>query len=239
MGDNQEFKELNARTMIATVDWDSGAPFPLRKTVRLDPCTHGILTTEGYPHHEIHAGEHFLASKSIQADADDVLDVMFRIDIDGSTDNLKKIPHMTIEIESALAAQVDFYRNSGRSWNSNAGNIVESYNRNFFLYAATESIYTSPMSLMHTTSAGSEQTSERIIGPRFIGTSTGGFNRINVGGSAGGRNEFVLNPYEVYRVKVRSMVNSNVITIFLDWYEHAYQTAPPWDWPTAPEVPEG
>jgi len=226
-GDNHEFKDENARALIGTVDWDSGGEFPNRKAVRLDPVTHALLTVT-YPHHEIHAGEHHIAVAGTLFAADEEFDILFKspsiVPGFGATGHpldstIRRKAHMEITVDLGLAGTVYFYRNSTKTFNAAAS--VNYWNRNLHALAATEKYYTSAMSVC--VSSGGTETSNDILGPAYIGSANNGGQGI-IGGVTGGRNEFVLEPDEWYRIRVVSRAANNAVTGYLDWYDHAEQT---------------
>ena len=221
MGDNQEFKDLDARALIGTVDWDSGGPFPNRKAIRLDPVTHSVLTVT-YPHHEIHAGEHHVTVASTLADTGGDIGILFKspaiVSGYGATghpldDPIRRKAHIEITISSAVASKVTIYRKSTKTFN--AGATLNYWNRNLHAFAASEKYYTSAMSICVT--AGGTETSSDFLGPIFLGAAGGvGNTQVIVGGEAGGRNEFILEPDEWYFLDMVSRADDNSLTAWFD-----------------------
>jgi len=232
MGDNNEFKELDARALIGTVDWDTGLGLGgfkarMRKAVLLDPVTHTLLTTS-YPHHETHAGEHHIAIASTLVNTDGELNLLFKspsiVPGFGATGHPLDSPrrrkaHMTLEIESALGSYMEFYKASTLTFN--AGAIVPYWNRNFHAFAASEKYFTSAMSMCVT--PGGTESSTTKLGPIYMGAANIP-QTIRIGGSRRSGNEFILNPGDWYHIRVVSRVDNNALTIVADWYDHAEQT---------------
>ncbi|MCK4776970.1 MAG: hypothetical protein KAS39_01255 [Actinomycetia bacterium] len=224
-GDNHEFKNLDARALVGTVDSDSGA-FPYRKAIIIDPYTHSLMFTD-YSHHEIHAGEHHIAAKSAILASGGTLDIMFKVDM------APKLANMKISIDGALAYTLNFWGRNSTSKLFVPGNTVQFANRNHHLLAASPTLYTSSISLCHT--AGGTEDNSTTFGPIYVGSATSG-GRADVGGESGSRDEIITEDKAWYRAEVISRAADNGITIYLDWYEHAPRTAYPYNpvgWPVS------
>jgi hypothetical protein len=222
-GDNHEFKDLDARALVGTVDSDSGAS-PDRKAILIDPYTHSVMTTD-YGHHEIHAGEHHIAAKSALLASGATLDLMFKMNA------APKLANMELTIEGSLAYTLNFWGRGISTKTFVPANTVQMTNRNHHLLAASESFYTSAISLCHT--AGGTESANPSFGPIYVGSATTG-GRADVGGESGSRNEILLEDGAFYRVEVVSRAADNAVTIYLDWYEHASRSAYPYNpvgWP--------
>lgn len=221
MNDNFDPTRPENKALLATVDWDSGGVFPNRKAVRLDPVTHSLLVLD-YPHHEIHVGEHHVQVASALLGNGATLDVLFKSPLvtghvlDTTT---RRKAHTEIIVESALASTTRLYKNSTKTFIP--GNVLAPWNRNFHAFAASEGYYTSPMSIC--TGTGGTEDSTTLLGPVYLG-STNQSGKVTIGGAAGGRNEFILEPDDWYRIEIVSRVADNSGTIWIDWYEHAEQT---------------
>jgi len=226
-GDNHEFRNQDARALIGTVDWDTGLGLSnfsarQRKAVLLDPATHALLVVD-YPHHEIHAGEHHVAIAGTLMDTDGVHEILFKSPlVTGHTlDQVRRRKaHLVLSVDSSLASTVRLYRNSTKTFN--ASNLVPYWNRNDHAFAASESYFTSSFSIC--VAPGGTENSEDILGPIFLGSNQAGPFGVEVGGSTGTRNEFILEPDRWYRIEVVSRANSNAVNVWFDWYDHAEQT---------------
>ena len=115
---------------------------------------------------------------------------------------------MTEEINTALASTVEFWKNTTKT--DTSGNRLTPLNRNF------NSGNTSIMTVCHT--PGGVEGAAVTLGPIYIGSTTAA-GRAEVGGSAAGRSEFMLNPAAIL-IRATSRANANGMTITCNWYEH-------------------
>ena len=243
MSKNFDPSKLANRALIANA-------YGSLKTVNLDRSTHALLDLGGYAHHEIHDAQHYVQVASALLGSGGTLDVMFKTPLLGATvfpdipgspvaghtgatvaGTLERVhpkdattrgvrqAHMTITIESALASTLRFYRGTTKTFIP--GNALIPWNRNFPAFAASPDYYRSAMSI-GISSAGTE-TGTDLLGPIYIG-STSVSGQVKVGGSAGGRGEFILAPGQWYRMELVSRVASNSGTMWFDWYDHAEKT---------------
>lgn len=170
-------------------------------TAKLDSATNSWQTID-YAHHEIHSGSGYFAIRSELVDTAGDVEVRF------ATPNTTKWAHMTITVESSLAATVSLW--AGTTKTHESGNAIVPLNRDF------NSSNVSGLTICHTP-GGSQAGTANLI--QYIGaTATGG--RVNEGGSSNSRHEFILAQNTAYYILATSRADSNAISIILDWYEH-------------------
>jgi hypothetical protein len=168
---------------------------------RADLATHTLQVID-YAHHEVHSGSAYFALYSALKADTEIAEVRIQ------TPNNTKWAHMIIGVQAALATTVDFHE--GTTMTHEAGNAIVPLNRN------RNSTNTSGLTICHT--PGGTDASGATFTEYIGAAATGG--RIAVGGSAGGRNEFILDQNNDYLIRVTSRADGNAITILMDWYEH-------------------
>ncbi|MHC4643958.1 MAG: hypothetical protein ACYTBJ_00550 [Planctomycetota bacterium] len=218
MNDNFDPSKPENRVLLGTVDWDSGHNVnrDLFKAIRIDPYTHALHTI-GYDHHEIHAGEHHFCVASTLVSTGGSLDMVLKFNC------LPKLPNITLTFESALASTVKTWGPGKSTKYFVPGNAIPSNNRNHYLFAATPSLYTSPISICINSGGTETESPSQTI---HIG-SAGVAGKSTAGGEAGSRNEIVAHPSAWYRLQMISRADNNALTMWLDWYEHAPNTPYP------------
>jgi len=168
---------------------------------RIDTITH-VLTTIDYPHHEIHDGSAFYAVRSELGDTAATVEVRIQ------TPDNTKWAHMTITIDTALAATAALWKST--TMTHEIGNVMNPMNRNH------NSTNPSGLTICHT--PGGTQAGDPNL-TRYIGSASVS-GKVDVGGSGGSRGEFILDQAEAYFIRVTSRADANAMSIILDWYEH-------------------
>ena len=183
---------------IKTWNYDGGQ---IDSFLPVDDVANAIQTID-YAHHEIHGGNAYFAVYSGTVNTGGTVEIRI------ATPDTTKWAHMTILVESALAATASMFYPTTKT--HNAGNAITPMNRD------NNSSNTSGLTLCHTPT-GTESGTAVLL--QYIGASaTGG--RVAVGGGAGGRNEFILDQNSSYLIRAVSRADNNSMSIILDWYEH-------------------
>jgi hypothetical protein len=170
-------------------------------TLRMDASTHTLQTIE-YEHHEIHAGSAYFAIRSELVDSAGDVEVRF------AQPDTTKYAHMTIEVDSALAATIELWAATTKT--HEAGNAITPLNRNF------NSTNTSGLTICHTPGGAQAGTANLT---QYVGAASVS-GKVNEGGGASSRHEFILKRNTAYYIKATSRADGNAISIILDWYEH-------------------
>jgi len=167
------------------------------------PVTLGALTVIDAPHYEIHEGEAYFAVYSALKDSTATAEVRI------ATPDTTTWAHMVIEIDAALAATAELWEATTKT--DASGNRITPMNRN------RNSAGTSGLTICHTPT-GTESAGAALT--QYIGaTSLGG--RVEEGGGASSRHEFILKQNTAYLIRATSRADGNALSIILDWYEHA------------------
>lgn len=168
---------------------------PYGDNVSIDTMTDALNVVD-YAHHEIHAGSHFHASRTVNLGNGASVDVLI------TTPNTTKHAHMVGSIGVELESHMYFYENP----NVTGGTAIAAYNRN------RNSATTAGVTVKHTPTVNS--TGTLITESHFgSGRAAGGERRENA--------EWVLKQNEDYLLRVtNATANENYVTILLDWYEH-------------------
>jgi len=161
----------------------------------------GALTTVGYEHHENHEGNAYLGIHSLLRDDTEFIEVRIQ------TPNTTKWGHMVVIMKAALAATVELWEDTTKT---------DIPGQRFGMNKNRNSPNGTGLLICHTP-GGTEVTPPDI--QEYIGAATTG-GRSDTGGSSGGRGEFILKQNSAYLLKMTSRVNSNALSIVLDWYEH-------------------
>jgi len=172
------------------------------RIAKFDPVT-WVLMFVDYVHGEIHSKNAYLVEYSLLRDTDEFVEV--RVET-GATN---KLPHMEIEIEGAIAGTAELWEDTTKTHVAN--NAITPFNR-----WRDPPTNTSLLTVCHT--PGGSQTGDADL-KKFFGASTTN-QKVNLGGSASSRHEFVLKKNTAYLIKVTSRADANALTITLDWYEH-------------------
>jgi hypothetical protein len=169
--------------------------------VDYDKSTNATSTIT-YPHKEAHGGRAYLSIHSALAADTEAIEVRIQ------ASNTTRLSHMTIHIDSALAATTQLWKDTTKT--DAVGNRLGALNRRF------DSLNVTGMTNCHT--PGGTQTGDATL-TRYIG-STSVSGKADVGGGAGSRGEFILDQNSAHLIVLTSRVNNNALTIELDWYEH-------------------
>ena len=170
-------------------------------TSQVDSMTGWLKTIDG-AHHEIHDAKSYLVIYSALAADEATISVRIK------TPNSNILDHMTIHVETALAANVQFWASTTKT--HNASNTIIPLNKNF------ASSKLSDTQICHTPSG--TQAGAALL-TQYIGSaSTNG--KANSGGVSTSRGEFILKANTAYLITVTSRAASNAMSIILDWYEH-------------------
>ena len=161
-----------------------------------------VLPTITYPHSEAHGGRAYIAVHSALKDDTESYEVRFQ------APDSDRLPHLEIFIDCALAATVEFWKDTTKT--DVANNRINSLNRKF------NSVNTAGMFICHTP-GGSQAGNAHLT--KYTGASASG-GRVAVGGSAASRGEFILSRNSAHLIKVTSRANGNALTVEFDWYEH-------------------
>jgi len=171
--------------------------------------TEAAQITIAKPHWEIHEQDSYIAAYSGLADTDDTIELR----VESPTNPANKRAHAVITFESALASTVELWATTTKTHAS--GNAIVPINR--WLGSSNASILT----VCHTP-AGSQAGAATIL--RYIG-STSVSGKGDTGGSADSRGELVLPPSNAILIKMTSRVDSNAMTIAVDWYEETEESS--------------
>ena len=178
-----------------------------------DGVDEGFLATDGvtraipiveYEHHEIHAGSAYFAVYSALANNAGTIEVRIQ------TPDTAKRAHMVISIEAGLAATAELWKPTTKT--DVSGNRITPMNRDH------DSVNTSGLTICHTP-GGSQSGAANLL--QYMGAATSN-GRVNEGGGADGRHEFILSRNSSYLIKATSRADGNSLTIILDWYEHTH-----------------
>jgi len=168
---------------------------------RGDSSTHAMVTVTN-EHYETHEGDAYLVIYSGLADTAGTIELRIQ------TPDTTKHAHMTIEVDSALAATAELWYPTTKT--HNATNAITPMNRD------QNSSNTSGLTVCHTPD-GSQAGAANLL--QYMGAASVS-GRVNVGGGAGNRGEFILDQNNDYLIRCTSRADGNAMTIILDWYEH-------------------
>ena len=163
-------------------------------------------------HAKIHAQEGWVFVHSELADDTDVMEVRIEVpdllpDIPKKSPNPSRRAHVPIQIQTALAARVDLWKNTTKT--DELQNRVTPINCDLSI--------DDPGMLIICHTPGGAQAGAASLGPEYIG-STSVSGRTEVGGGTGGRFEFLL--AGAVLIRVTSRADNNAMTIKSSYYEN-------------------
>ncbi|NTU69325.1 hypothetical protein HGB13_00635 [bacterium] len=171
-------------------------PYPF--TDNKDTST-GSVSVIDYPHHEIHAGDHFLYADCLTLASAGTQDYLI------TTPNTTKWSHLSWEVDGSAITAVDVYEGSDKS-GTTLQTIVNN-NRN--------STKTSGNTIHKGTSGGT--TDGTKIWCHKSGSVT---NQSRSGASSEQSSEIILKQNTKYIIRITSGTNDNLVNLNLGWYEH-------------------
>ncbi len=184
---------------LLTARWGSGDGET--DQVRIDKVTNSLQTVD-YPHHEIHAGDHYFMEGYVELDDTDTLHVKL------VTPNTTKWSHFKWEITSTgvLTTTLDEDATGGMTGGTSV--IPINNNRN--------SANTSGMTITSGVTACTGYTT-RVSNQKF-GVATTPSKA--TGGGSGREDELMLKQNTVYCRSFTSGSNGNIVNFKASWYEH-------------------
>ena len=164
---------------------------------------HGGRTIIGYAHHEIHAGNHYVAhSYELDVDASSTLSILI-------TAPTVKEAHLTGAIESSLAGRFTW----SEAPNASGGTSITTYNSNRRSSNTSELVCTTDPTFV---SVGT------VLLQATIGTPGNPINAL--GGGVESREEWVLGDGVLYLLQFTSATANAEVSIILEWYEESDPT---------------
>ena len=157
------------------------------------------LPTMSYPHAELHAGRHFFLADTFSLDANDTLDYcIFQTDT-------TRWAHMLWNVNSTKGLIIHITEAATFS----GGTAVTPVNNNR---------NSSNASILTITSACTETVAGDTIYSKQIGDATN--PNSGIPGAESRDTEIIYKQNTKYIVKMKSLANSNVVSIGPEWYEH-------------------
>lgn len=166
--------------------------------VGVDRATNSLQVID-YPHHEIHAGDHYFYKDCFTLASAGTQDFLI------TTPNTTKWTHLSFEIDSSAITAVDLYEGADRT--GTTLQTIKNNNRN--------STNTSGDTLHKGTSAGT--TDGTKIWCHKSGSSVGASR---TGVSSSQDSEIILKQNTKYLMRATSGTADNLVNISLSWYEH-------------------
>jgi len=171
------------------------------RAIYIDRNTGAIISVSN-EHHEAHdENAYYVVHSELAGNTDDA-------EVRIQTPDVAERAHMTIIIDSAIAATVALWKNTTMTHVAN--NIINPMNRDH------DSVNTSGLTICHT--PGGSQAGNPAI-TRYIGSASVS-GKADVGGSGGSRGEFILSRNMTYLIRVTSRADDNALSIILDYYMH-------------------
>lgn len=174
--------------------------------IRFDASTHAAHTIT-YAHHEIHSGSSYCTAVG-DSNLGSAGTIMIYFTTPNSTDRLHFVP----AAQGSLSTTFDLIE--GATVTAGTGSILPIYNRN-------RVIGTSGTVLDNTNPPVEGRATKDPTGldaGTIIYTDT--FGGKKVGGGNRDLNEWVLKQDTTYIARITSNINSNVVSMALNWYEH-------------------
>ena len=164
----------------------------------LDSST-GALETITYPHHEVHAGSHFMYTDSVELAAAATQDYLI------TTPNTAKWAHMTFYLDGSAITQWQLFEGADR--NGTTLQTVGNNNRN----SATESTVT-----IHKGQSGGTTDGTQL----WLYKGGSATNQARTGTDAGNSEEIILKQNTKYILRTTSGTDGNLTNMRLEYYEH-------------------
>lgn len=174
---------------------------------RIDQVTSALVAID-YEHKEVHSGDSYFITKTATRDDTDLMNIFFDV-----PDVAKKI-HLEWLTEAQANCLVQLVEDVTPTWEM--PNLLQQRNRNR-CYDDTDSIMEGKINYFQGTSG----TGGTVIWEWSAGGASGNPNAGRSPTVNRSLNEVVLKPGLVYEFRVTSNVDSNVISVYMTWYEHA------------------
>lgn len=184
------------------VVWEFNGTAWVKKSSGAIESTTNTRKTVDYAHAEAHGGRAYLSMYSALANDTDFIEVRIQ------SANTTRLSHMTIHIDSALAATTAFWQDTTKT--DVVGNRMVSLNRRF------DSLNVTGMTNCHTPGGANTGAADLT---RYIGSASVS-GKTDIGGGAGTRGEFILAQNSAHDILLTSRADNNALSIELDWYEH-------------------
>lgn len=165
--------------------------------LRLDPATNTLQTID-YPHHEIHAGSHFVYTDHVPLSSAETMEYLV------TTPNTTRWAHMMFDLDGSAITQFELYEGATVS-----GSVAQTPGNN------NRNSSTTPGVTVHKAISGS------ALGTRihiYKGGSSSAQSRS--GGQARNDTEIILKQNTKYVLKITSGSDNNLCNVRLEWYEH-------------------
>ena len=169
----------------------------------VDDNTGAIVTIE-FPHHQIHAGDHFQYSEVVDLPVNNVLDIQI------TTPNTTEWAHMTAEFEVESETEWWVYENVTINV---PGAVVNEYNTD----RNSLNVNTIVLATITNANIANANADTAIAGATILFHSIAGTGK-KVGGQGGSRQELILRQNEDYTIRFEATV-AGYVSFLIRWYE--------------------
>lgn len=168
------------------------------RRLRIDGATDSLQVLD-YPHHEIHAGSHFIYTDSVELDSAETQDYLI------TTPNDVKWAHMIMDRDGSAITQFLLYEGSDKIGTTPQNTINN--NRNSANVSTTK---------IHKGTSGGT-TDGTLISQYKSGAASA---QSKQGSEVRNENEIILKQNTKYILRIISSTNANLVNVRLVWYEH-------------------